>query len=926
MRIKDGGNVGIGTTNPTHNLHIASTEDAAIFLEADTDNDNAAGEDHQAFIKLTQDNSANIAYLGTIGDANKTPENDASTDILQNSLYLGYKTAHPLHLVTNNVARMTILSDGKIGVNTNAPAWAGIHIDNGHLGIDNGVSDGRIGFHINDRIDNYTVIQDDETTAATAEKIAHYGLTRPSTAIEDPIILSGYFGLEFATNGLKRIRINNNGNVGIGHPFKKDNTNNSDVPTVPLDVGGKIGVSRFGLLGSYDQGATEVQGIWSIGKSYPIDTTANDFGTAYGIAYGHSNAGADGTAYLGFTGQHQILFVENGTPKAAIGLDGQAYFNKKVHSLGEFMSETGADSGAYMMGGRNDLGTESDNYQIQMMAPNHVIMMIDSNANEDTAKFKIKKHSETVDGGTELLNVDQDGLMTFSSADSGITFASTNAPTNGYISFPLLSDASANTFRTALRFPSTDDRALIQYGTVSNDDFELRLRLQDGNADKFVIISDSSNDYRALDINGNRAAFFADNQSGKVGIGTTSPTNELHISSTSTAAIKLDANTNESGTNQNPFIILLRNETADPYESIIGITDEAGKLPDGRDANNDGDFTPFENSLIIGSMYPDENRQHSYLHLMTAGRARMTFLKDSLCVAIGMDQPSNIHDANGSSLWTSDGNNAKPLLLLKSQHEGSNADGDTGGGIRFADNDSEEYWDNANIDGVLHWSFGSGGTATKQFYANTDSTEEIIAFTGQHPCRPTSGEVVDYSDKVGYIVVADGTYNNGFFSTDVNDKSTPSINEALPHVKLSTKEKEKSVFGVISNAEDLNNINSPVWKDENSPKPYREWTNGKITSFLRYEEGDERIWINSLGEGAVMVCNMNGNLENGDYITTSAIEGLGMKQDDDLLHNYTVAKVTQDVTFLYGDPDVKEITYQGQTYKAKLVGCTYHCG
>jgi hypothetical protein len=51
-----------------------------------------------------------------------------------------------------------------------------------------------------------------------------------------------------------------------------------------------------------------------------------------------------------------------------------------------------------------------------------------------------------------------------------------------------------------------------------------------------------------------------------------------------------------------------------------------------------------------------------------------------------------------------------------------------------------------------------------------------------------------------------------------------------------------------------------------------------------------------------------------------------MKQDDDLLHNYTVAKVTQDVTFLYGDPDVKEITYQGQTYKAKLVGCTYHCG
>ena len=48
-----------------------------------------------------------------------------------------------------------------------------------------------------------------------------------------------------------------------------------------------------------------------------------------------------------------------------------------------------------------------------------------------------------------------------------------------------------------------------------------------------------------------------------------------------------------------------------------------------------------------------------------------------------------------------------------------------------------------------------------------------------------------------------------------------------------------------------------------------------------------------------------------------------MKQDADLLHNYTVAKITQDCNFDSGTTDV---TYNGVTYKAKLVGCTYHCG
>ena len=53
--------------------------------------------------------------------------------------------------------------------------------------------------------------------------------------------------------------------------------------------------------------------------------------------------------------------------------------------------------------------------------------------------------------------------------------------------------------------------------------------------------------------------------------------------------------------------------------------------------------------------------------------------------------------------------------------------------------------------------------------------------------------------------------------------------------------------------------------------------------------------INSLGEGMINVCSENGNIEIGDYICSSNVRGKGMKQDDDLLHNYTVAKALESV-------------------------------
>ena len=81
--------------------------------------------------------------------------------------------------------------------------------------------------------------------------------------------------------------------------------------------------------------------------------------------------------------------------------------------------------------------------------------------------------------------------------------------------------------------------------------------------------------------------------------------------------------------------------------------------------------------------------------------------------------------------------------------------------------------------------------------------------------------------------------------------------------------------------------------------------------------------VASLGEGCIFVTNFNGEIENGDYITSSVIPGYGMKQSDDILHNYTVAKSTEAVNW---STITDTVTYSGSAYKKYLIACTYHCG
>ena len=78
----------------------------------------------------------------------------------------------------------------------------------------------------------------------------------------------------------------------------------------------------------------------------------------------------------------------------------------------------------------------------------------------------------------------------------------------------------------------------------------------------------------------------------------------------------------------------------------------------------------------------------------------------------------------------------------------------------------------------------------------------------------------------------------------------------------------------------------------------------------------------AVGEGSILVSTLGGEPENGDYLCSSPVAGLAQLQPDDLLHNYTVAKLIESVNW---SAVSRYIIHEGREYKVALVACSYHC-
>jgi hypothetical protein len=263
MRILDNGNVGIGTTNPSAKLNISGTGTGAAIDWTNTTATtgrsyrwvslNAGGfaiEDLTASgaTRMVINSSGNVGigtpspgckldlYDPTVSGTSlkirnisaqlqieSTSAGDASIYFLPNatgSQSAAFKVTDGYNFAFRNATGAEYLriktASGNVGINTTNPTEK--LAVTGNIETTETANGVKIGFNVGD---SFTL---------NGADTAHYGLScGSSTSV--PLVLSGYYGVAIATNGLERVRIlQSNGYVGILQT----------VPSYALDVTGTI--------------------------------------------------------------------------------------------------------------------------------------------------------------------------------------------------------------------------------------------------------------------------------------------------------------------------------------------------------------------------------------------------------------------------------------------------------------------------------------------------------------------------------------------------------------------------------------------------------------------------------------------------------------------------------------------------------------
>ena len=166
-----------------------------------------------------------------------------------------------------------------------------------------------------------------------------------------------------------------------------------------------------------------------------------------------------------------------------------------------------------------------------------------------------------------------------------------------------------------------------------------------------------------------------------------------------------------------------------------------------------------------------------------------------------------------------------------------------------------------------------------------------------------------------YIVDGNGPFT-GFHEGLIPDTTTVQIGDILFdvalyqssgissstfYVDIANQNNQKGVIGVCSQVytKPPSNWLTPIEPpsntlDENN-QPVAAAPLAEQTSLV--PDGYYVVNINAVGEGQINVCGLNGDIEKGDLIVASTMVGKGMKQADDIVRSYTVAKAREAVTF-----------------------------
>jgi hypothetical protein len=217
ISILNNGNVGIGITNPTADLHVFSTSDTKIRSEGVNPRFDLFGANHwhmqsvdangryRIFDETNGAERFSILANGNIGIGTTTPISKLHIDNSDNA------TAWSTQITTGNnsgllVDGLNILATNRVFQASNGAGTEMVVLGNGNVGI--GTTNPSYNLEVSGNNNQFALIKNTATGDGLFIK-AGSGTAELQTA-------GGSETLAIRTNGIERMRITNNGNIGIG--------------------------------------------------------------------------------------------------------------------------------------------------------------------------------------------------------------------------------------------------------------------------------------------------------------------------------------------------------------------------------------------------------------------------------------------------------------------------------------------------------------------------------------------------------------------------------------------------------------------------------------------------------------------------------------------------------------------------------------
>jgi hypothetical protein len=709
-----------------------------------------------------------------------------------------------------------------------------------------------------------------------------------------------------------KVNINNNLLVGSSHLFV-DTVNNrvgitTSAPQASLDVNGDVNVGTNltlgGILTGDGSGLTNVNsdsGLWAgagTGSVY-LSTSTDNVGIGTTSPSCTLDVRGSGTTSGIFSQRLWLTAIgdnsgdgtpddNSGSPWYGLGYDNLAWNNQSYKYSGDIPMLSGYSGVALRSGSGNLFLTAAGNVGIGTTSPSTRL-----HVNHDLyLEASSEAWNTTVGKGLYLRYSLTDGQDT--------AYIQSIDRSNTSLSYPMIFQGSSYEFSVgSMGIGKTPSEKLHVHENLSTSGHQIMTRIG-GDTSSYNTLVFGSKEGRPH-IGGHRGDFGAwadlslqndlmilQQSTDRVGIGTSGPSGKLHIyEPTGTShGVQVGTLILEHGNSGGSSSIV--------FPSKVNITSDYAYITYNENYGEAG-VSSNENGVLLLGAENDGAGSSDHVRVKTrlVVEADMTSSDPTYAFQVkSSNTTSDLFNVNRDGSIGINGNDGNVPFTIQSNKTIS-VDGTWTSYCRWYRGSGNWYIgsdDNTSWNHNLYWfanTGDSGNPLKKVITFENDQSKGVVVnqntFTGQHRNVVRGVNPTNIESYIGLIVSADNNENIKVNGGVERGLDAITINETIPYVSVTTKAYDKRVFGVVSGSEDPES---------------RQDTYGRVTSVFIKEEGDDRIFINSLGEGAMWISNQNGPLISGDYVTSSHIPGYGMKQDSEFLANYTVAKITMDCDFL----------------------------